>query len=144
MEIEPTSIRHYEPSDYPMLLGWWREHGGEPMHESMIPPSSCIVIMFGEPVAFGAVFLCNSNHVAFFHGMVTCPRLTLRDAKEALHALQGGIDCIMRTGGHTLLLGTVPAGAMIKGAKWLGFIPAGDPVIPVQRLVQPLTENANT
>jgi hypothetical protein len=141
MVAEPTSIRHYEPGDYPMLLGWWNAHGGAPMDQTMIPPSSCVVVMFGEPVAFGAVFLCNSNHVAFFHGMVTCPRLTLRDAKEALHALQGGLDIIMRNGGHTLLLGTVPAGAMMKGARWMGFASAGDPVIPVQRLVKPLTEN---
>ena len=123
-----------------MLLGWWRAHEGEPMPESMVPPSSCIVMMFGEPVAFGAVFLCNSNHVAFFHGMVTCPRLTMRDAAAALHALQDGIDCIMRTSGHTLLLGTVREGALVRGARWMGFTPSGDPVIQVHRLVKPLTQ----
>lgn len=133
-----TSIRHYMPEDYPMLEAWWDSHGVEPMDATMIPPSSCIVVRAFRCVAFGAVFLCNSNHVAFFHGMVTAPGLTMAQSAHALRALQAGIDAIMRSGGHTLLLGTVAPGALVRGAKMMGFAPAGDLVQPVARLVKPL------
>lgn len=138
------TIRHYQPDDYPLLESWWEDHGAEPMHESMIPPSTCIVLLDGEPAASGSVFPCNSNHVAFFHGMVTRPGLSMQQARECLMALQDGLDIIMRAGGHTLLLGTVTQGAMVRGAKMMGFSPAGDPVQAVARLVRPkpiTTEN---
>jgi len=131
------TTRHYEPSDYPLLESWWESHGAEPMHESMIPPSSCLVMLDDQPSAFGAVFLCNSNHVAFFHGMVTRPGLSMQEARECLLVLQDGLDIIMRSGGHTLLLGTVTQGAMVRGAKMMGFSPAGEPVQAVARLVRP-------
>jgi len=120
-----------------MLDAWWESHGAQPMHESMIPVSSCLVLSDGDPVAFGAVFPCNSNHVAFFHGMVTRPCLSMQDAREALLALQDGLDIIMRSSGHTLLLGTVQQGAMVRGAKMMGFSPAGEPVQSVARIVRP-------
>ncbi|GAA5120696.1 hypothetical protein JIN84_05905 [Luteolibacter yonseiensis] len=132
------TIRHYEPADYPMLEEWWEGHGAPPMHEDMIPVSTCVVMMDGEPVASGSVFPCNNNFVAFFHGMVTRPGLGMREARLALEALQDGLDIIMRTGGHTLLLGTVPEGAMLRGAKIMGFSPTGGPVQGVGRFVKPL------
>lgn len=138
METKLFTVRHYEPGDYPTLLGWWQAHGGDALPESMVPASTCVVLMEGDPVASGSIFPCNCNHVAFFHGLVTRPGLTLRQTLEVQHALQAGLDCIMRAGGHTLLLGTVPAGGMLRGAKMAGFHPAGDAVLPVQRLVQPL------
>jgi hypothetical protein len=132
------TIRHYEPSDYPLLESWWQSHGGEPLPESMIPPSSCLVMLDGEPSAFGAVFLCNSNHVGFMHGMCTRPGLSMSEAKSALRALQDGIDIIMRSSGHCLLLGTVGSPAMIKGAKWMGFEVGTKQFVQVNRLVRPL------
>jgi len=138
------TTRHYELSDYPLLESWWESHGAEPMHASMIPPSSCLVMLDDQPSAFGAVFLCNSNHVAFFHGMVTRPGLSMQEARECLLVLQDGLDIIMRSGGHTLLLGTVQQGAMVRGAKMMGFSPAGEPVQAVARIVRPepiTTEN---
>lgn len=131
------TLRHYQPSDYPLLESWWEIHGAEPMHESMIPVSTCIVELDGEPAASGSVFPCNNNHVAFFHGMVTRPGLSMQQSSECLMALQDGIDIIMRSSGHTLLLGTVTQGAMVRGAKMMGFSPAGDPVQAVARLVRP-------
>lgn len=138
-----TTIRHYEPSDYPMIQGWWAVHSAEPLHPGIIPGSSCVVEMDGEPAAFGSVFPCNNNPVAFFHGMVTRPGLTMRQARKALMALQEGIDIICRNGGHTLLLGTVPAGAMMRGARMMGFDPMGDVVHPVGRVVKPPSSENN-
>jgi len=132
------TIRHYEPADYPMLEAWWEGHGAAAMHEEMVPASTCVVMMDGEPVASGSVFPCNNNFVAFFHGMVTRPGLCLKDARGALLALQDGLDIIMRAGGHTLLLGTVPEGAMLRGAMIMGFSPTGGSVQGVGRLVKPL------
>lgn len=134
------TIRHYEASDYAMLESWWEDHDAEPMHQTMIPISSCVVMADGEPVAFGAVFPCNSNHVAFFHGMVTKPGLLMAESRKFLVALQDGLDIIMRLSGHTLLLGTVTQGAMVRGARMMGFTPAGEPVQAVARLVRPITE----
>jgi hypothetical protein len=138
------TIRHYRPEDYPLLESWWESHGAEPMHKSMIPVSTCIVELGGEPAASGSVFPCNNNHVAFFHGMVTRPGLSMQDARECLMALQDGIDIIMRSSGHTLLLGTVTQGAMVRGAKMMGFSPAGDPVQAVARLVRPKPQTEKT
>lgn len=135
---DELSVRHYEPADYPMLEAWWMDHGAEPMDETMIPPSSCVVTMGDRSVAFGAVFLCNANHVAFFHGMVTRPGLSMAVSSAVLKYLQLGINAIMQSGGHTLLLGTVHPGAMVRGAKMMGFSPAGDLVQPVARIVPPL------
>lgn len=137
------TIRHYEPSDYPTLEDWWNGHGSEALPEWVIPASTCIVMMDGEPVASGSVFPCNNNHVAFFHGMVTRPGLSMMDARLALFALQDGLDIIMRSGGHTLLLGTVSPGAMLRGAKMMGFAPLGDLVQSVGRVVKPLPEIEN-
>lgn len=137
MVTTESTIRHYEPEDYPMLKSWWEGHGADPMHHTMIPPSSCVVLLDGQPAAFGAVFLCNSNHVGFFHGMVTRPGLTVKEAKTSLQHLQHGLDIIMRTSGHTLLLGTVRPGAMVRGAMMMGFTPDGDPVQQVSRIVKP-------
>ena len=132
-------IRHYEPADYPMLAAWWESHAADPLPEEMVPQSTCIVTMDGEPAASGSVFPCNNNFVAFFHGMVTRPGLCMRDARAALLALQEGLDIIMRAGGHALLLGTVPQGGMLRGARMMGFLPMGEPVQGVGRVIKPLT-----
>lgn len=124
-----------------MLVAWWAGHGAEALPVEMVPASTCIVTMDGEPVASGSVFPCNNNFVAFFHGMVTRPGLSMKDARGALLALQDGIDIIMRTGGHTLLLGTVPQGAMLRGARMMGFSAMGDPVQGVGRVIKLLPEN---
>lgn len=138
MEIpEEITLRHYKPEDYPMLLEWWETHGADQMPQSMIPPSTCIVMLNGEPAASGSVFLCNSNHVAFFHGMVTRPGLQMATAKRVLLALQDGLDIIMKSSGHTLLLGTVQTGPLARGAKMMGFSILSKPMHSVARVIKP-------
>lgn len=134
------TIRHYESDDYPELYSWWESHGADPMPAEMIPVSTCIVEMDGEPVASGSIFPCNNNAVAFFHGLVTRPGLGMMDSRLALHALQDGIDIIMRSGGHTLLVGTVHGDAMLRGARMIGFSAMGGLVQGVGRVVEPQTE----
>lgn len=131
------AIRHYDPADYPLLESWWEAHGAEPLHESMVPSSTCIVEMGGWPVASGSIFGCNCNHVAFLHGLVTRPGLSIGKAGEALRALMDGIDMMMRASGHTLLLGTVQPGGLARGSRMMGFAFAGDLVQPVARVVKP-------
>ena len=122
MEISSDiRIREYAKEDYPVLRGWWQAHDAEPMPEQIIPQSSCVVEDEEGAAAFGAVFLCNANHVAFFHGMVTRPGMCMKHSYRMLKALQDGIDIIMASGGHTILFGTVQPGAMLRGAKRLGF-----------------------
>lgn len=138
-----TAVRHYEKEDYEMLRSWWEWHGAEPLHPGMIPESSCVVLLDGDPAAFGSVFPCNNNFVAFFHGMVARPGLHFRESRASLLALQEGLDIICRNGGHTLLLGTVPSGAMMRGAQMMGFDKMGGLVQGVGRVVKPLPIEAN-
>jgi hypothetical protein len=134
---DALTLRHYRGDDYPMLLEWWEQHEAPAMHESMVPESTCVVLLNGEPAACGSIFPCNNNHVAFFHGMVTRPGLNMREAKAVISALQDGIDIMMRSSGHTLLLGTVPDGAMMRGARMMGFTVQGTtPVYHVARLTR--------
>lgn len=135
------TIRHYEPEDYPTLKSWWDAHCSDAMLEEMIPVSTCIVLMDGEPVASGSVFPCNNNGVAFFHGLVTRPGLGMMDARLALFALQDGLDIIMRTGGHTLLIGTVTPGGLLRGAVRMGFTQMGPLMQGVCRIVHPSPES---
>jgi len=132
-------VRHYEADDYATIKKWWIDHGADPMPKGMIPQSSVVITIEGEPAGFGSVFLCNSNHVGFFHGMVTRPGLRLGEAFAVLAAMQDGIDVIRQSGGHTHLLGTVRGDAMIRGAKKMGFSVSSGTLNQVERLVKPST-----
>lgn len=141
MEIKSDiKLREYSKDDYPMLKQWWVAHGAERMHDSMIPPSSVIVEDGNGPAAFAAIYLCNSNHVAFCHGLVTRPDLHLGDTMMILEALQDGIDIIMLSSNHTLLLGTVTGPAMVRGAERIGFHVFGKPAFHIARVVKNITE----
>lgn len=132
-------MRHYEASDYPTLRGWWKYRNAERMHQNMIPPSSCIVEDANGPAAFAAVFLCNSNHVAFCHGLVTRPEMRLHDTYQVLEVLQDAIDIIMAQDNHKLLLGTVTGEGMVRGAKRMGFHVLGKPARHIARISTPPT-----
>lgn len=131
-------IRHYNPKDYPTLRAWWKIHDAERLHETMIPPSSVIVEDAKGMAAFAAVYLCNSNFVAFCHGLVTRPGLNLGDSMMIHEVLQDGIDIIMREGGHKILISSVCGEAMIRGAKRLGFQTKGVECTQISRLVSPI------
>ena len=128
-------IRHYQPEDYADLRGWWKWHGAERMHESIIPTSSCVVEDSKGPAAFAAVFLCNSNHMAFCHGLVVRPEMKAHDTFQVLEALQDGIDIIMQAGGHSVLHASVEGEAMLRGAKRLGFHQLGKQVYQIGRVI---------
>lgn len=115
------SIRSYSPQDYPMLVSWWEEHGTEPYPESILPPSGVIVERLGQPCAAGFLMLVEQANLAFFHGLVTAPRQGMKAAFGALTHLLEGLDIIMRETGRTLMLGSVPDGAMAAYAEKLGF-----------------------
>ena len=139
MEIKTDiQIRHYRSEDYPTLRAWWQIHDAERMHETMIPPSSVIVEDAKGLAAFAAVFLCNSNFVAFCHGLVTRPGLNLGDSMIINEVLQDGIDIIMRESGHKILISSVCGKAMVRGAKRLGFQTKGVECTQISRLVSPV------
>ena len=122
MEIKTDiKMRPYEALDYKMLKAWWKIHDAQPFPESIIPPSSLIVEDAKGPAAFTSVFLCNSNPVAFCHGLVTRPGMNLGDSIMINEALQDGIDILMRQSGHSVLFGTVSGKGMQRAAKRMGF-----------------------
>jgi hypothetical protein len=139
--LETIRIRHYEATDYLDILSWWEARNAVPMPPVMIPASSCVACdEDGRPAAFIAIFLCNSNHVAFAHGLVMRPGLSMRQAKELFRHLEEGIAAIMRAGGHTHLIGTVENRAgTLRAARILGFAPVGSPMQTLEKLVKPLT-----
>lgn len=136
-EASIFSIRATNAADYATAKGWWDEHGAEAWPESVLPPDGVMVEMDGEPVCAGWLFLVERHHVAFFHGLVTKPGLSMRVAAEALRHLNEGLDIVMRRAGRTLILGTVPQGGMLAHAKKLGFIPMGEPLLTVAKVVLP-------
>lgn len=136
-EASIFSIRPVTPGDYPTMKAWWEARGMEPWPESALPPDGVVVEKDGEPVCAGWLFLVERHHVAFFHGLVSRPRLGMSEAAAALRHLNEGLDIIMRRAGRTLMLGTVPPGAMLVHAKKLGFATLGHPVQSLVKVVYP-------
>lgn len=128
-------LRHYQPEDYPTLLGWWEEHGVDAMDASMLPVSSLIVTRYHEPVAFAALYPCNNNHVAFVHGLTVKPGMGMGDTLQVLRAVNDGLDFMAHTSGHTLLIASCEGERMVRGAEMIGFEPMGDLVQTVARAV---------
>ena len=141
MEIRTDiRIREYEPEDYPVLKDWWQRHDAERLHEDMIPKSSVIVEDKNGPAGFAGLLLSNCNQVAFCLGLVVRPGLNVSESQAIHETLQDGMDIIMRSGGHTVLLGTVTGKGMARGAQRMGFLVMSKPAFHIARIVKPETD----
>lgn len=110
METNNYTMRHYDPSDYEMLRGWWHFHGKQARPEIFLPKCGVVCECDGIPVAALFIHMDNSCGMAMAEHAVSSPGLSLRIARRAfLHCLECLKDIAAGFGYHTLTVFTQPA-----------------------------------
>lgn len=70
------SVRHYTPSDFPLISSWWIAHGEPGPLPSMLPPESTFLLeMDGIPALCVSLYLTNSSEVAYIENFCGNPEL---------------------------------------------------------------------
>lgn len=96
--------RMYALSDYTDVKGWWVDHGGAAVPETILPKSGVIVEHMGEVIAAAWVYMSNSNGVAWLAWLVTKPRMNVVIAAEAIAVCVAACERVARDLGYGLML----------------------------------------
>lgn len=115
--------RMFRDKDYPMIEEWYHGHDKPPVPFAMLPKLGIVVYRekTKEDVAALWLYMDNSIGVCFVESVVTKPKLSLKDAKLAIHR---GLDFLkkeaLELGYGIMLLRTYPS--IAKCVKKMGFI----------------------
>jgi hypothetical protein len=107
--MSEITIRHYEPTDYEMLCGWWRAHGKYEKPSIMLPKCGVVCEIDGKPVSALFLHMDNSCGMCMAEHAVSAPGLSL---KTALLAFKNCVDCLKKIaselGYHSMAVFTYP------------------------------------
>jgi hypothetical protein len=114
----------FKEEDFPMIYAWWKEHNGDGFQLNLLPPTSYIVTMDGQPVAFFAMsgLQCAACYIGF---PVINPFIERKDRDKALEYMIEATKIWALKTGHSLVYISIAGAKIVNRFKKAGFFDAG-------------------
>ena len=128
-ETHIFAAESFDQSKHGALFQQWRNaHGREAINLGLLPPSSVVLSLDGEPVAMGFMYLAYGVGVGHIDHVCTAPGLLVKDAVEVLGELLMALKMVgLVNNTNVFKITTYPA--MARFAAQFGFIESGERVV---------------